>query len=146
MFDVSRFPAVPASESLTLFEDRPPVTSGKDVGVGPINSVDLEEQFRAVMRKLAYCGSALGKLPEGCSFTIAIELKEKAEKPIGVRKVYDPFQTLYTKTIYCSILSPGFHHSLACSILLQMTLINLEGTLVESRPPQSGMSLLARSI
>lgn len=84
MFDVSRFPAVPAAESLTLFEDRPPAAQEMDRKIGPINTVDLEEQFRAVMRKLAYCGSSLGKLPEGCSFTIAIELKEKAEKPIGV--------------------------------------------------------------
>lgn len=87
LFDVSSFPSVPPSETLTPFEDALPGNdeNGAD---GPsttsTNIVDLEEQFRGVMGKLAYCGSSLGQLPEGCSFTVCIELKEKAEPPIGV--------------------------------------------------------------
>ena len=78
MFDVSGFPSVPEAESLTVFEETP----------GATNAVDLEEQLRGAMSKLAYCGSSLGKLPECCSFTVAVELKDEAERPLGVSFSY----------------------------------------------------------
>ena len=78
MFDVSRFPAVPASEI-----DMPLEMAGAEGGgssVLPI--VDVEEQFRATMSKLSGCGSTLKPLPSGCTFTVAIELKGEGEPPI----------------------------------------------------------------
>lgn len=87
LFDVSSFPSVPPSETLTPFVNPSSGTNEdatKDRATVITNTVDLEEQFRGVMSKLAYCGSSLGKLPDGCSFTVCIELKEKAESPIGV--------------------------------------------------------------
>jgi len=88
MFDVSSFPEVPVEDVFTEFDD------GEKEVVGPgdgrkvkgfrVNLVDVEEQLRATMRKLAYCGGRLGPLPEGCSYTVVVELKEKADPPIGV--------------------------------------------------------------
>jgi mitotic spindle assembly checkpoint protein MAD2B len=96
MFDVSNFPSVPVSEIRTTFADaRRPLQESegaRDAGLSSremplgkdISLVDLEEQFRGVMKKLAFCGERLGKLPDGCSFTVCIELLDKAEPPIGV--------------------------------------------------------------
>ncbi|KAI9792237.1 MAG: hypothetical protein M1833_001236 [Piccolia ochrophora] len=91
MFDVSNFPSVPTSEALTPFEA--PSESG-DSPAPPVgaNIVDLEEQFRGAMGRLAYCGSSLGSLPEGCSFTVCIELKDEGEAPIGHPQPWIPSQ------------------------------------------------------
>lgn len=78
MFDVERFPVVPKEELLTEFEAKE--------GEFGISIVDVEEQLRATIRKLAYCGSKLKDLPEDCTYTIAVELKESAEPPLGVRR------------------------------------------------------------
>jgi len=92
MFDVSSFPSVPAGESLTPFEDEEAVNVD-DVEQKPkISLVDVEEQLRATMQKLAYCGSKLGPLPENCTYTVAVELKDKADPPIGHPQPWVPSQ------------------------------------------------------
>ena len=80
MFDVERFPAVAREEQLTTFESR----EEEGVEMRGISVSDIEEQLRATVRKLAYCGEKLGELPDGCTFTVCVELKEEAEVPIGV--------------------------------------------------------------
>jgi len=80
MFDVERFPVVVREEQLTTFESRE--EEGQEMR--GVSVSDIEEQLRATVRKLAYCGEKLGELPEDCTFTICVELKEEAEVPIGV--------------------------------------------------------------
>lgn len=80
VFDVERFPVVPKEEALTEFAD-----DGLGGGKG-ISVVDVEEQLRATVRKLAYCGEKLAPLPENCTYTVVVELKDKADPPIGVRR------------------------------------------------------------
>lgn len=82
MFDVSAFPTVPLGEQLTTFED--PVSGLEAPNSRKISVVDVEEQLRAAVGKLAYCGNKLGPLPQDCSYTVAVELKEQADPPIGV--------------------------------------------------------------
>jgi mitotic spindle assembly checkpoint protein MAD2B len=78
LFDVERFPVIEAREQMTDFEPR----EGQD---GPgVSRSDVEEQLRATIRKLAYTGEKLSPLPEGCTFTIAVELRDKANPPISV--------------------------------------------------------------
>ena len=84
LFDLSSFPQVPPSEILTEFED--PSRDGADGDQVKTNPADVEEQLRGIMRRLAFCGSSLGRLPDGCSFTVCVELKDQAEPPIGVSK------------------------------------------------------------
>lgn len=88
MFDVSSFPEVPVEEAFTEFEEGDDGVEGSTDGHKGkgfrINIVDVEEQLRATMRKLACCGGRLRPLPEGCSYTVVVELKEKADPPIGV--------------------------------------------------------------
>ena len=90
VFDVDRFPVVPAREQGTeMVRDGDELGEGEEgegdslKGVG-VNAVDVEEQLRAVVRKLAYCGEKLGALPEECTFTVVVELKDCGEPPIGV--------------------------------------------------------------
>lgn len=82
LFDVSGFPSVPEKERFTEFEGA--FIEGPEGPQLKVNKVDVEEQLRATVRKLAYCGSKLGELPDGCTYTIAVELKKEAEVPIGV--------------------------------------------------------------
>ncbi|KAF2857342.1 DNA-binding protein [Piedraia hortae CBS 480.64] len=79
MFDVSRFPTVPF-KSIDL-----PLRRTNDAGekVAILPTVDMEEQFKANMARLANCSSHLNPLPEGCTFAIAIELKKEADAPIS---------------------------------------------------------------
>ena len=83
MFDVSGFPPVPEDERLTEFDGT--ATTEDDSGDElKFSHMDVEEQLRATVRKLAYCGGKLGVLPDGCTYTIAVELKDKADTPIAV--------------------------------------------------------------
>ena len=87
VFDVERFPVVPAKEQYTEFvrEEEGFIGEGEErlTGTG-VSAVDVEEQLRAAIRKLAYCGGSLGKLPERCTYTVVVELKDGGEPPIGV--------------------------------------------------------------
>lgn len=49
-----------------------------------VNWANVDEQLRAAVRRLAYVGEKMAPLPEGCTFTIAVELRDEAEAPIGV--------------------------------------------------------------
>lgn len=74
LFDISRFPIVDEKEKFTEFE-------GDARGLG--NIVDIEEQLRAKIRKLDYLGGKMKPLPKNCTFTLAVELKDEADPPIG---------------------------------------------------------------
>lgn len=95
IFDLSRLPVVPATEANTPLERRN--AAGEKVAVLPI--VDLEEQLRATMTRLSDCGARLKPVPEGCTFTIAIELKEESEAPIGHPQPWIPAQPALQTTV-----------------------------------------------
>ncbi|PTB66739.1 DNA-binding protein [Trichoderma citrinoviride] len=48
-----------------------------------INWADVHEALRAALQRLAFAAQAEAKLPQGCTFTLAVELREDAEAPIG---------------------------------------------------------------
>lgn len=48
-----------------------------------IEMTDIEEQLRGTIRKLAHTAEKMPKLPAECTYTLAVELKEEAEPPIG---------------------------------------------------------------
>jgi mitotic spindle assembly checkpoint protein MAD2B len=89
VFDASRFPAVPAADLDTPLERRD--SEGEEADVLP--QVDMEEQFRATMSKLTNCQSALKPLPEGCTFTIAVELKPDGDAPVSHPQPWVPAQS-----------------------------------------------------
>ncbi|KAG9230825.1 HORMA domain-containing protein [Amylocarpus encephaloides] len=73
LFDISRFPVVDDHEKYTEFDGAR--------GIG--NVVDVNEQLRHTIRKLDYAGSKMQPLPEDCTYTLAVELRDEAEPPIG---------------------------------------------------------------
>jgi len=54
-------------------------------GGGPNwNWTDVDEQLRGALRRMAHAAEGMVTLPEGCTFTVAVELREEGEAPIGV--------------------------------------------------------------
>lgn len=118
MFDVSRFPSWPggiealknfrggADEGLQRDEEEPGDDDNgsgdehpADVGAAvendppvPVNWVDVDEQLRGAVRRIAYAGEKMEALPEGCTFTVAVELREEAAAPIGHPQPWIPSQ------------------------------------------------------
>ncbi|KAF3766828.1 hypothetical protein M406DRAFT_97681 [Cryphonectria parasitica EP155] len=58
-----------------------------------INWVDVDEQLRGAARRLAYAGEKMDALPEGCTFTVVVELRDKARAPIGYPQPWIPSQS-----------------------------------------------------
>jgi len=104
LFDVERFPVVDPKEALTEFEAR----DGQ--GDLKISVTDIEEQLRATIRRLSYACSRMGPLPEGCTFTVAVELRDQAEPPIGVSSEDAERYPILT---WSGIRNLGFHRSRA---------------------------------
>ena len=74
-------------------ESKPEETKTPDVST-KVPVVDLEEQFRAIFARLGVCSSSLAPLPENCSFTVCIELKDEVgvDPPIGHPQPWIPAQ------------------------------------------------------
>ncbi|KAK7927197.1 HORMA domain-containing protein [Apiospora marii] len=57
-----------------------------------INWTDVDEGFRAAVRKMASAAELLPPLPEGCTYTVAVELRDESEAPIGYPQHWIPSQ------------------------------------------------------
>ncbi|KAL1858920.1 hypothetical protein Daus18300_009789 [Diaporthe australafricana] len=122
MFDVSQFPAWPGGiEAMKNFrgeegggdhlqEDEE--EAEEDIGSGDdnaedavldptaaegdqadvVNWTDVDEQLRGAVRRLAYAGETMEALPAGCTFTVAVELRDEARAPIGHPQPWIPSQ------------------------------------------------------
>jgi mitotic spindle assembly checkpoint protein MAD2B len=60
----------------------------RHLGPDPLNPsftwVDLDEQLRGALRRMASVAEGMRPLPAGCTFTVAVELDEEGRAPIGV--------------------------------------------------------------
>ena len=101
MFDVASFPAGwsglgedsgRAPDDDDDEDDESDRRVAGDVGGGgsKVNWSNVHEELRAAIRKLAYAGEKMAPLPDGCTFTVAVELREEGEPPIGVRSPLSP--------------------------------------------------------
>ena len=88
MLDVSRFPTVALADLDTPMER----TAANGERVPTLPRIDMEEQFRATLSRLASCSSALKPLPSGCIFNVAIELKEEGQPPLNHPQPWMPVQ------------------------------------------------------
>jgi len=60
-------------------------TADRHQGIrGAINWYDVDEQLRGALTRMAQTAEKMDPLPEGCTFTIAVELREEGHAPIGV--------------------------------------------------------------
>ncbi|KAI0177488.1 HORMA domain-containing protein [Pestalotiopsis sp. NC0098] len=55
-----------------------------------VNWTDVDEAFRGTVRRMALAGEKMAALPEGCSFTVAVELRDESEAPIGYPQSWIP--------------------------------------------------------
>lgn len=95
VFDVARFPSVPAGDQDTPLEQ----SGAGDEQAAVLPVVDMEEQFRAVMSKLTNCGSSLKPIPPQCTFTMAIELKQEGSAPVSHPQAWIPAQHGQAKSV-----------------------------------------------
>ena len=72
MFDVDDFPVVPKDQASMIFSAL------------SVSLVDIEEQLRATMQNLVAFKAELAPLPEHCTYTFLVELKEMCDPPVGV--------------------------------------------------------------
>ncbi|KAI1381857.1 DNA-binding protein [Hypoxylon crocopeplum] len=99
MFDVAGFPAwkgFKEARGLRADEEDEPAEGADSIESGTeakVNWANVDEQLRATVRKLAFAGEKLGSLPEGCTFTIAVELRDDSEAPIGHPQPWIPTQS-----------------------------------------------------
>jgi mitotic spindle assembly checkpoint protein MAD2B len=111
VFDVGSWPVVQRSDRLVEFEDSATDKGkGKAVETAPadareeqknsvrVQMVDIEEQVRATIRKLAYTAEKMPPLPEGCTYTVIVELRDEAEPPIGHPQPWVPSEPSIQKT------------------------------------------------
>ncbi|ELR02110.1 hypothetical protein VC83_09489 [Pseudogymnoascus destructans] len=114
VFDVGAWPVVAMTDRFVQFEE--PVR-GKGKGVEmpvreeegdrekeggeevKIHIVDIEEQLRATIRRLAYTAEKMPPLPEGCTYTVIVELRDDATPPIGHPQPWVPSPPALQKTV-----------------------------------------------
>ncbi|KFY35657.1 hypothetical protein V494_05716 [Pseudogymnoascus sp. VKM F-4513 (FW-928)] len=116
VFDVGAWPVVARTDRFVEFEDQVEGKGkGKDVeqpareeeGEGEntageevkIHIVDIEEQLRATIRRLAYTAEKMPPLPEGCTYTVIVELRDDATPPIGHPQPWVPSPPALQKTV-----------------------------------------------
>lgn len=89
VFDVSGLPRVPAKEIDTTFvreQSQPTASATKAKGqfVEPDKvHMDLSTQFRATLAQMNNLSKRLTPLPRNCTFSLAIEMADDADPPVG---------------------------------------------------------------
>ncbi|KAI6247411.1 DNA polymerase zeta processivity subunit [Erysiphe necator] len=85
MFNIDRFPEVASNYALVDFAVREGQEGreGKEYLMKGVPRIEIDEQLRATIRTLDYACSQLSPLPGNCTYTVAVELKDTAEPPIG---------------------------------------------------------------
>ncbi|KAF6821198.1 mitotic spindle checkpoint protein [Colletotrichum plurivorum] len=84
VFDVANFPVWVTGKG----KDKPGAGQRfqrreEDDDDGSVNWVDVNEAYRGALRRISYAGEMKGPLQEGCTFTLAVELRDEAPAPIG---------------------------------------------------------------
>lgn len=94
-WDLSRLAVISKSDS-----DAPIVRQGDKRFSEGKEDVDLSEQLRATLSALSTCGTRLRPVPEGCTFSVAIELKDDTTSatPIGHPQPWVPAQPNLQRT------------------------------------------------
>ncbi|KAK1755602.1 DNA polymerase zeta processivity subunit [Echria macrotheca] len=73
-------------------ESRDEESRDRNLDTDEIAWADVDEQFRGALRRMAHAAEGMVSLPEGCSFTLAVELRDEVEgaAPIGHPQAWIP--------------------------------------------------------
>ncbi|KAI1468841.1 DNA-binding protein [Daldinia caldariorum] len=101
MFDVANFPAWKGffkearGGGPRMIEEEDELAEGAEgaAAEGKVNWANVDEQLRATVRKLAFAAEKMSSLPEGCTFTVAVELRDEGEAPIRHPQPWIPSQS-----------------------------------------------------
>ncbi|KAH7150484.1 HORMA domain-containing protein [Dactylonectria estremocensis] len=91
VFDVEAFPASWGDAGMGETDnndDGPADAQDQDA----VNWTDVNEALRGALRRIAYAGETMPALPEGSTFTLAVELRDEAPAPIGHPQHWIPSQ------------------------------------------------------
>ncbi|SPJ71568.1 probable protein MUS-26, involved in DNA repair [Fusarium torulosum] len=80
VFDVETFPTGWGDREEATYN--PAVVEGAEEEDG-VNWTDVNEAFRGALRRVAHAAEMMPALPEGSTFTLAVELRDEASAPIG---------------------------------------------------------------
>ena len=94
VFDIGSWPIVSSDDRLVEFDDddgkgkesepeKAGVQEASEEAKAKIRMVDIEEQLRGTIRKLGHTAEKMPKLPEECTYTLVVELRDEAEPPLG---------------------------------------------------------------
>ncbi|KAI9713081.1 MAG: hypothetical protein M1820_001066 [Bogoriella megaspora] len=107
VFDVSRFPDIPADDIEIPLERATKIPSDDELNAEAVAEavteadhdvvqstylINLEEQLRATMAKLITCSSSLSPLPPNCTYTLVLETKQDAQPPIDHPQLWMPVE------------------------------------------------------
>ncbi|KAK7429875.1 hypothetical protein QQZ08_003494 [Neonectria magnoliae] len=92
VFDVEAFPAWGdlVRDGEAAKEDTGAVAEDETEDL--VNWTDVNEALRGALRRIAYAGETMPSLPEGSTFTLAVELRDEAPAPIGHPQHWIPSQ------------------------------------------------------
>ena len=111
VFDVGDFPVWGPDTTREREADEVPAGNGSEApneDEDGLNWSDVYEALRGALRRIAYAAEAMPLPPEGSTFTLAIELRDDALAPIGVRNnnpsltEHAPYESL---TSFCAASS-----------------------------------------
>ena len=91
IFDLDGWPAWPEGSEGREGKGKEREAVEEEDGDG-VNWVNVEEGLRGALRRISYAAEKLGPAPKGCTFTLAVELRDEAPVPIGVRIAPPPPQ------------------------------------------------------
>ncbi|KAG6144791.1 hypothetical protein E4U38_001747 [Claviceps purpurea] len=60
-----------------------------------VNPADVHEALRGALSRLSHAAQGRGALPEGCTFTLGVELRDEAVAPIRHPQLWIPSQTSF---------------------------------------------------
>ncbi|PNY25285.1 DNA polymerase zeta processivity subunit [Tolypocladium capitatum] len=86
VFELRRFPTLPDERR----RRRRQAAQEDHVGEHGVNWTDVNEALRGALRRLAYVGESVPPPPEGCTFTLAVELRDEALPPIRHPQLWIP--------------------------------------------------------
>ncbi|KAJ6786425.1 hypothetical protein PWT90_04047 [Aphanocladium album] len=84
--DLGVGPSAAGAAPVPVGELEEPAGDGED----EVNWTDVNEGLRGALRKIAYAGEKSPPLPDNCTFTLAVELRDESEAPIGHPQAWIP--------------------------------------------------------
>lgn len=74
-------------------EDDPAAAAAAATTQDTVNLADVHEALRGALARISYTAESKEPVPEGCTFTVAVELKDEASAPVGVSQHFSQRQT-----------------------------------------------------